>query len=107
MSRSTHRATETDPLINGGSYRHKNTGEEALVMGVRINAVSKAREGRLYTWTSGGHPVSVIENTASFESWELIAAPTMASARAAIASHKAARVTKAKDKAKVLATARA
>lgn len=101
--RSDHRPADTSPLINGGSYVNKFTGEEGVINGVTIEATSGNKMGRLYTYRGGSNPINVIENTESFSHWELVSAPTKKAAEVLNGLHAKARAERAE---KLKATAR-
>lgn len=63
--------TITSPIIEGGAYKHKVTGETASIMGTDIDENSGRRWGYIYTAKRGPLPSIVTENTDSMLQWEL------------------------------------
>lgn len=101
--RSDHRPADTSPLVNGGCYVNKFTGEEGQISGVTVEATTGNRMGRMYTYRGGSNPINVIENTESFSHWELVSAPTKKAADVLKGLHAKAREDRAE---KLKATAR-
>ena len=90
MARIAPTRIETDPVINGGNYIHRVTGEEAIIMGVLKDENSGKRIGCLYTFKRGPLPSHVTEGDESMVQWELSSAGSKSAATTLVNAHKKA-----------------
>lgn len=92
---SEHQPAETHPIINGGTYTNKVTGEQGVIMGVVRNKTTGNLEGQMYGFHRGPMPTVMVENTFGFVQWELTSAPGKPVATGLITSHKRKRKAEA------------
>lgn len=75
------------PVVNGGNYVHKVTGEDGLIMGTIVDENSGKRIGCMYTFKRGPLPAHVTENSESMLQWELITFGSKAAATQLVNAH--------------------
>jgi hypothetical protein len=80
--------TVTDPVVEGGVYKHKTTGETGTILGVMYDGRTDKHHGNLYTYRRGSLPQEVVENSASMIPWELTHSPSANSAGKLASAHR-------------------
>lgn len=80
--------TVTDPVVEGGSYKHETTGETGTVLGAQYDERTDKTSGNLYTFRRGSLPQLVEENSPSMIPWKLTHAPSANTAGKLTAAHR-------------------
>lgn len=80
--------TVTDPVVEGGVYKHRTTGETGTIIGTHFDTRTGKTHGNIFTYRRGFNPQEVVENSATMEQWELTHAPSANTAGKLVSNHR-------------------